>query len=81
MYKDGITKDAASYSRRSFLRTAGLGLVALAFAGAMSRNRGLGKNNGEKFGTGGSLFEPRRQDLVRYWKSRLSRFLPTRRLS
>ena len=61
-------------SRRGFLKHAGLGLAALAAMTAAVGRIAPDRKSGRTLPGPGSLFEPRREDLLRHWRRRLSRF-------
>ncbi len=62
------------YTRRGFLKRAGLGVVALGgLAAAAGRLMGNQRRDDSLPGPG-SIFEPRREDLRRYWKEKLDRW-------
>ncbi len=68
------TTTASTYSRRTFLTRAALGAVAAAGATlAAGRILAGGKSQTSLPGQG-SIFEPRRKDLQRYWQQKLGRF-------
>ena len=60
-------------SRRGFLKRAGLGLAALAAMSA-AVGRIATRKSGRELPGSGSLFEPRREDLLRHWRRRFNRF-------
>lgn len=62
------------YSRRAFLKRAALGAAAMT-AATMAAGRLLltGSKQSQLPGPG-SIFEPRRQDLVRHWRQKMARF-------
>ena len=63
-----------TYSRRTFLTRAALGAAAATAATlAAGRLFALGKNQASLPGQG-SIFEPRRKDLLRHWQQKLGRF-------
>jgi hypothetical protein len=63
-----------TYSRRTFLTRAALGAAA-ATAATLAAGRLLvgGKNQASLPGQG-SIFEPRRKDLLRHWQQKLNWF-------
>ena len=61
-------------SRRGFLKRAGLGLAALAAMSAAVGRIATDKKSGRELPGSGSIFEPRREDLLRHWQRRLNRF-------
>ena len=61
-------------SRRGFLKHAGLGLAALAAMSAAVGRIATDKKSGRELPGSGSIFEPRREDLLRHWQRRLNRF-------
>lgn len=68
------TAVAATYSRRTFLTRAALGAAAATAATlAAGRIFALGKNQASLPGQG-SIFEPRKNDLLRHWQQKLDRF-------
>lgn len=63
------------YSRRTFLKRTGVGVAGLAALAAATTGSLMANRSGrEKLPGSGSIFEPRRQDLLRHWKRRLGRF-------
>ena len=60
-------------SRRGFLKRAGLGLAALAAMSA-AVGRIATRKSGRALPGQGSLFEPRREDILRHWRRRFNRF-------
>ncbi len=63
-----------TYSRRTFLTRAALGAAA-ATAATLAAGRLLVSGNNQTSLPGqGSIFEPRRKDLLRHWQQKLSRF-------
>ena len=60
-------------SRRGFLKHAGLGLAALAAMSA-AVGRIATRKSGRALPGPGSLFEPRREDILRHWRRRFNRF-------
>ena len=64
---------AATISRRSFLKRALLGAAA-ATAASLAAGRLLAKGDrSTELPGAGSIFEPRKQDLKRYWGNRFDR--------
>ena len=61
-------------SRRGFLKRAGVGLAALVTMGTIVNKAASDKRLQAGLPGSGSLFEPRKEDLLRHWKTRLSRF-------
>ena len=61
------------YSRRSFLRRAALG-AAVATAATLAAGRLLAGGSKQALPGQGSIFEPRKKDLQRYWQRKLGRF-------
>ena len=65
---------AATISRRSFLKRALLGAAA-ATAASLAAGRLLVKGDrSTELPGAGSIFEPRQEDLRRYWRNRMDRF-------
>ena len=62
------------YSRRAFLRRSGAGLVTVAALATAASTLVLNRRKGQGLPGAGSIFEPRREDLLRHWKLKLSRF-------
>ena len=63
------------YSRRTFLKRTGVGLAGLAaLAAATTGNLMANRSGSQGLPGSGSIFEPRRQDLLRHWRRRLGRF-------
>ncbi len=61
-------------TRREFLKRATLGLAAAATATlAAGKLAAAGTNKTGPVPGSGSIFEPRRQDLLRYWREKLGR--------
>lgn len=63
-----------TYSRRTFLTRAALGAAAATVA-TLAAGRIVARGNSKASLPGqGSIFEPRRKDLLRHWQQKLSRF-------
>ena len=62
------------YSRRGFMKRAGVGIATLAALAATAGRLGGDQRLDQPLSGSGSIFEPRREDLLRYWKKRLGRF-------
>ena len=61
-------------TRRGFLKRAGIGLAALAAMSAAVGRIATDRKSGRELPGSGSIFEPRREDLLRHWRRRFNRF-------
>ncbi len=66
------TVEATTISRRGFLKRAFFGMAALTVASMVTNGSSSINGSSGKLGGNSSIFSPRRQDLIRYWRNRLS---------
>ncbi len=65
--------EATMISRRVFLKRALVGVAAFTAASVVSNGSPSTKGDLSKIGVNSSIFSPRRQDLIRYWRNKLGR--------
>ena len=66
--------EATMISRRGFLKRAFFGVAALTVASIVASGSSSIKGSSSKLGDNSSIFSPRRQDLMRHWRNKLSGF-------